>query len=373
MKIIILQLMLVALLLASCKKDHQSALKANLSNAKKYPVSFTLSQFAQTTGSIYMQRSLMALAQKRNVAASAVDTSAFAQAIFEYFYLVYDLSGKEVKRYIRNAVNPGFLTVYNVGSQDPGHNSYSRVDNDPYNVITDSLTAGTYTVVITGNTYSAYEELEINLWDVNNSRDDPLYLPLSTATVYTGQGLDPTPVSMDIFFGKCTLTVKGPTQVDAITLNRIVGEVEVDLKDAVIPSTVSYILLGRSGEMIGYSIANETPNTSTYYNPDVPENSLDDRESFLTAADYTKGAYIMQRFVLNTVSPIDIIIVAYDKNNNIIASKTVPQVQIQKNRRTILSGKLFDSSVTAQFTITANAAWGPDTPPISFYTKKLLQ
>jgi len=365
MKNLILQLMLMISILASCKKDHQSTLKTNVSNVKKIPVSFTVSQFVQNTGSIYTQRALKALAQKRNMVASAVDTSVFAQAIFEYFYLVYDSSGKEIRRYIRNALSPGFLTVYQVGHNAPGGNMYSRTDNDPYNVITDSLAAGTYTVVITGNTYSKNDELEIDYWDSNYSCDQPTYLPLATAAVYTGQALDPIPRSIDIFFGKCSLTVTGPTKSDAITLNRIVGEVEVDLKDAVIPNNVSYIILGRSGELNGYFIANETPNTPTSLSPDPPE-TLDNDFTNLTTADFTKGNYVMQRFVLNTISPIDIILNAYDKNGNIIASKTIPQVQIQKNRRTILSGKLFDSSVTTQFTITANATWGPDTAPIDF-------
>ena len=355
----------LALLLASCKKDHQAAVAPDNSDAKKYPVSFTVSQFEQTTGSINMQRSLALLAQKKNLSAAAVDTSVFAQSIFEYFYLVYDSSGKEIKRIIRNALYPGFVDVYQLEGKNPVRDIFTRTDNDPYNVITDTLAAGTYTVVVAGNSYLKDDELEIDYNDDNFSRIEPVFSPLSTATVFTGQGLDVIPRSMDIFFGKCVVTVSGPTKADAITLNRIVGEVEVDLKDAVIPKNVQYIILGRAGELNGYSIAHQIPNTPTDLSPDPPQ-TLDNDFLFLTKADRTKGLYVMQRFVLNTISPIDIVLSAYDANGNIVATKTIPRVQIQKNRRTILSGKLFDNSVPAQFTLSANQAWGPDTPPINF-------
>jgi hypothetical protein len=295
----------------------------------------------------------------------ALDTSVFAQAIFEYFYLVYDSSGKEIRRIIRNALYPEFVHVYQLEGNDPVRNVFSRADNDPYNVITDSLAAGTYTVVVAGSAYSKNNELEINYDDGNFSRDEPVYLPLAQATVYTGQGLDPIPRSLDIFFGKCVFNVTGPKKAGAITLNRIVGKVEVDLKDAIIPSNVSYIILGRAGELNGYSIANETPNSPTIDSPGPPS-TLDSDFPFLTPTDYTKGTYTMQRFVLNTTSPIDIVINAYDSKGAIVASKTIPQVQIQKNRRTILTGKLFDNLVPSQFTFTANQEWGPDTTPISF-------
>ncbi len=364
MKPITLYLILIVSLLASCKKEHQSTVKTNVSTAKKFPVSFTVSQFAQTTGNIDMQRALKSLAQKRNLAASVVDTSAFAQAVFEYFYLVYDSSGNEVKRIYRNAAAPGFVTKFQFVGNDPIRDISFMADSDPYNVITDSLAAGTYTVAIAGAAYSEYNRLDVDYWDADIT--DPTYSPLATAAVYAGQGLDAIPRSMDIFFSKSTLTVTGTTTANAITLHRIVGEVEVDLKDAVIPNNVSFIILGRLGEIIGYSIANEIPNNIiTGYSSDQVYTADDDYTN-LAAADYTKGTYIMQRFVLNTLTPIDILINAYDKDGNLIASKTVPQVQIQQNRRTVLTGKLFDNSVPAQFTITANVAWGPDTSPITF-------
>lgn len=363
MKKVIFGLLTIMIIAASCKKDHQPVVRANLLSAKKYPVLFTVSQFTQSTGSIYQKRSLTSLIQKNNLV-TAADTSVLNQN-FEYFYLIYDSNGTEIKRIIRNSFSPGYETVYQFVDGDPVREISTRPDSDPFNVITDSLAAGTYTVVVTGCTNAQIEELEIDYSDGNYSRESPVYSPYSTATVFPGQGLDNIPRSVDIFFGKCTLTVTGPTKSDAITLNRIVGEVEVDLTDAVIPSNVSYIILGRSGELNGYAIANETPNTPTDQEADPPE-TLDNNFSYLTGADYTRGTYIMQRYVLNTLSPIDVVINAYDSNGIIIASKTVPQVQIQKNRRTILTGKLFDNSVTAQFTINANAAWGPDTPPISF-------
>ena len=364
MKTVVFIFAAVMLFLASCKKDHQAINKVNPQNVKKYPVQFTVSQFEQTTTDFYKQSSFLALARKRNLSAAVADTSAFGRSIFDYYYLVYDEKGNEVRRITRSVGSPESKTVYVSTAPANGiDNIVVKPDSDPYNVITDSLAAGTYTVVIAGHGYSDGADILID--DANEDPDSPVYLPLSTATVYTGQGLNYLPRSVEIFFGKAVFTVAGPTNVGAITLNRIVGKVEVDLKDAIIPANVHYIILGRAGELNGYSIANETPNTPSN-DFDDPIGNLDNDYTTLSPTDYTKGLYVMQRFVLNTASPIDVVINAYDSNNVIVTSKTIPHVQIQKNRRTVLSGKLFDNSVPAQFTIGVNQEWGPDAPPIGF-------
>lgn len=70
--------------------------------------------------------------------------------------------------------------------------------------------------------------------------------------------------------------------------------------------------------------------------------------------------------VENTTTPITITMSAYDISDNFITSKTVTNVRVYKNTRTILSGNLFTQSPAAQFTITANQAWDPNVTTIHF-------
>lgn len=149
-----------------------------------------------------------------------------------------------------------------------------------------------------------------------------------------------------------------------ITMNRVVGQLEVDLQDA-IPANVAYLYITRQNEDGGFSINTET-STSADENEDDQGNLLDDKPDVITSSEIGKKDQLFYRYIWNTATPVTITLQARDKNNQILYTKTISNVPFFQNRRTILTGKLFNNTSAEQFTISANQTWGPDGPTIQF-------
>jgi hypothetical protein len=361
MKKLLIAFLAFGVLATSCKKDSQKANpKPNSANAEKHKVTLTVSQFSQTVGDIDL---------KRSSALMATNASALSDALNTYYYIVYDESGIETKRILRTS--NGGVAIYHhdgkdYGNREPGLEFITTTA--PFNTITDSLAAGNYTIVVTGSSG------EISINSDNTDAEDPVYLPIrhsspttnyfDLAAVYTDQGVDPLPRSVEIYFAKCNVTVGAIDITHSLTLNRIVGQLEVNLEDA-IPNNVAYILAGRIGDYEGYSFEYEVPFGETIIGDN--ESYVDVTPNVITPADVGKTNYKLQRYILNTSIPITIVLKAYDSGNNLIVRKEINNVRFYKNKRTILSGKLFSNGpATAQFTITANQAWDPGPPTIHF-------
>jgi hypothetical protein len=372
MKKLLLALLAFGLLAVSCKKDMKTnGIKpvTTDANAKKYKVDFAVSQFAQTVSPIDLHKAPQLMSTK----ALATDTSTLSQAINQYFYVVYNANGNEIKRIYRTALHPEHEDIYHEDGKE--YNIYipgievGATTADPFNVITDSLAAGTYTIVVTGSN----KDIGINNDDTGNGYDFTFYNPLlppseyglpARAAVYVDEGVDAIPQSQQIYFAKLQITVGNQNSTQSICINRIVGQLEVDLEGA-IPSNVAWIGVAREGEYEGYSFYNEVPFEDTFLQ-DQPS-GWDSDMGKITASDRAKTTYKTDRFVMNTVTPISVRLFALDANFNIILQKTIANVRIYKNKRTILSGKLFSTDpATQQFTINANQAWAPDAPVIHF-------
>lgn len=375
MKKLLLAVLALGLLAASCKKEAKTdgvkPVTIN-ANAKKYKVSFAVSQFSQTVGDLGLSKSPKLMSTK----SLATDTSTLGQAINQYFYIVYDSNGNEIKRIYRTSEHVEYEDIFHEDGKE--YNSNFELEGlelgvpttDPFSVMTDSLAAGTYTIVVTGSD----KEVGIDNDDIGDFESSftayyPLLTPIngdfrSRAAVYIGESLDAIPISQEIYFGKLQITVGNQNSTQSISINRIVGQLEVNLEDGV-PNNVAYIGVIRLGEYEGYSFYNEVPFAGTFVDGPLSDQDIDMR--IINAADKGKPNYKTDRFVMNTATPITIKIVAFDANLNVITQKTVNNVQIFKNRRTTLSGKLFSTDpASQQFTITANQAWGPDAPVIHF-------
>src|SRR5689334_2565202 len=96
MKKILVAIAVIGLLAVSCKKDiktGQNKFTDNTSNAKKYKVTYTFDGFSQTIKSIGLKTAGL---PARSVHATPADT--LAQAVTQYYYIVYNSSGNEIKR-----------------------------------------------------------------------------------------------------------------------------------------------------------------------------------------------------------------------------------------------------------------------------------
>jgi hypothetical protein len=348
------------ILAVSCKKDHQTVNVKPTTAEKKYLVKFSVAQFTQTVGSITDSR-MLTTAQKRNLAVTP-DTTSLKNSVVSYYYVVYDASGKEINRIHRLQGLTDSFYDYKNGVNDG--NGVIEPTTNPFNVITDSLASGTYTIVIVGTGKQSAGDIVLNLAlgydDVDSA--PTVFSPLQSAVLYDDEGLDQIPRSNEIFFSKSTITVGNQNLNNDITISRIVGQLQVVLQDA-IPGNVRYINVTRYPEYYSFSIADTIPKDLIEPLDEFP---YSDSPMTLTSADKGKPNYTTQRFMLNTISPFTVIITAFDANEQIIGQKTVNNVRLYKNRRTTLTGKLFDNTSQAQFAIHANQAWGPPGPTINF-------
>jgi hypothetical protein len=351
-------LLLITIVIVSCKKDSHSNNPQIKIASEKYAVRFSVAQFTETVAPITVSRRLTLASSKNN--AVLPDTTTLGKQLAEYYYLVYDNAGNEIRRIYRSPGDYQTETDFHGGSQYISGIRYINT-TDPYNVLTDSLVAGTYTVVFAGD--NGGSGIGINNDDSDFDAVKLFYL-IPQAVIYVGQGLDPVPVNVPLFFSKTTLVVGNQNTTSNITLNRVVGQVEVDLQDAM-PANVAYIVIARQNEDGGFMINTET-STFPVENEDDQGNLIDNGENVITSSEIGKTDLLFYRFIWNTATPVTIILQARDKNSQVLFTKTIPNVPFYQNRRTILTGKLFNNTSSNQFTLTTNQAWGPDGPTIHF-------
>ncbi|MCQ6957585.1 hypothetical protein [Mucilaginibacter aquariorum] len=357
MKKILIAIAAISLLAASCKKDIRTQTgrdkpAGNANNGKKYKVTYTLDGFSQTTKPISLKASARSA---KKIKTAAVDS--LSQAITEFYYIVYNSAGDEIKRIKRFYGAPVDNYYHEDGvyysTSDPLGLEY-RATTDPYNVITDSLAAGTYTIVITGSD----DELSANN---HNSQwadfENIVYYPLVQAKVYQSQALDVRPVSQVIYFGKTTITVGSGDSAHGITINRVVGQVEVNIEDA-IPANVSSISIAAIGNHSAFLFNSETSAEPGYIEDEVTYNFITRQ---VTAADIGTTNFKVAGYIMNITTPISIVVKAFDSQQNLITFKRIDNVQFSKNKRTILSGHLFTPNTSPQqFNIYLNQAWNAD-------------
>jgi hypothetical protein len=357
MKKILIAIAAISLLAASCKKDIKTQTgrdkpAGNANNGKKYKVTYTLDGFSQTTKPISLRASARSA---KNIKTAAVDT--LAQAVTQYYYIVYNSAGDEIKR-IKRVYGQPLMDYYHedgvyYSTSNPLGLEY-RATTDPYNVITDSLAAGTYTIVVAGSD----DDMGVNNHNTSSSDFDNIaYYPLAQAKVYQNQGLDVRPLSQVIYFGKTTITVGSGDSAHGMTINRVVGQVEVNIEDA-IPANVASISIAAIGNHSAFFFNSEISGEPGYVEDEVTYNFINRQ---VTAADIGTTNFKLAGYIMNTTTPISIIVKAFDSQQNLIIFKRIDNVQFSKNKRTILSGDLFTPNTSPQqFNIYLNQAWNAD-------------
>lgn len=294
-----------ALLLFSCKKEHSPQVKPA---QKMYKVTFDMaSGFKQTIQSLK--------AGKQQTDGLQLDTATTNIAAYASLIRlnIYDSKGNEVRNLEQNAAS-----VSNFG------------------VIVDSLAAGTYSVLAAAGQ--------------SNMRTDGGGIP--TVGVYTDMYYY-TPQRLqtnwgDTFYSKFQLTVTNGSVNQTIALTRLVGKLEVDFND-VIPANASRLDIQLHNEDFAYDLNTDAPvrpDTLTYH---------------LTIPNSVKGTntYSVSEIVLNTTTPFNVILTAYDNTNAVIATHTITNVTCTKNQRTILTGNFSNVTVNSgqQFNVSVDPSW----------------
>ncbi|MEO6631643.1 MAG: FimB/Mfa2 family fimbrial subunit [Mucilaginibacter sp.] len=303
MKRSLLYSIVVVLFLFSCKKEHSKP-KTN-PDGKAYPINLNLSGFGETVTN----------AVNGTVRTNGLQTH--SGTITDYlkilYYYVCDTNGKIVH----------FIT------QDSTSANFGQ--------ISDNLPSGTYTVIIlAGQTGLSTHTIDI----VGNEQLDDNYIS------YNGQW-------KDTFFNKFQLVVSGAPINQNITASRLVGQLEVNITDA-IPATAEKMEITITPEDYDFKFGPALPSNPK---PVVITTTI-------PAAAKGTTNYKVNNIVLNTTSSFTVKIVCYGPSLSTLGTALVTNVQCEKNRRTILSGKLFGSQ--NDFNVTLNTTWDPTVITIPF-------
>lgn len=248
--------------------------------------------------------------KQASISADAVDE--YAEVIY---YLVYDSHGNFIHSLMQEIEDPNFGTI------------------------TDSLSQGSYTiaVVATQKNYLFNSSIQPSFEDFRGS--------LSNAQIRLG-GISSTFTPQDLFFTKVNLTIDTENVIQSLTLDRIAGKLEIDILDHV----PGYRYLFNISEALYFQLESG----------ETVGGSEQDKES-------TTGNSCM--LTLNTDNPTRLTIYAYDSSNKLIAEKTVNNIHVDKNKRTVVRGNMFEEEpvpANESFSISVNASWSLDSTIVNF-------
>jgi len=293
MKKLLLIAVLASVAILSCKKDHSPASQP----VKKYKVTFNVTNFTQ---------SQKAFAVRHNAAGLAsTDTLTALNTYFDVLYYIktWDL-------------HQGSLVMQDSTMSNMG-------------IITDSIPAGVYNITFIAGKKGLAAGLSF------------------------GYGGGPW---QDTFWDHFTLTVKDgdPKITQNVTLNRVVGKLEVKLLDN-IPADADSLFI-------------------TLHDEPAEKSAIDANEETVTDRDITFPVAIPAsakghpNFTVDRITGYPnnyptyggvVTIACKDANGHLIATTTTGYVPFFMNQKTILSGNLFSSGTAPQqFTTKIDTTWG---------------
>ena len=297
-------LFLVLICFFGCKKDHSSIIK---SSEKRYKVSLNVSNFEQQRAEFSLKHQIQSV---KHTTSDTVGVSTYLDVLY---YYVFDQGGHIVNEIAQDS------TMANFG------------------LISDSLQTGTYNVILAAGKSGL------------GATPGVPGLNISRAYISYG-GID----WEDTFFEKFTLEV-GTGNLDRdVTLHRIVSKLELNILDA-IPDSVSTINMDVWAEFPKYVF--------DFPNPGGTPDTLHICTRVSTSA-LGKPGFTFDKIVGNQLALFNITITARDACNHIIAEAHVNNVQSDPNKKTVLSGKLFNNppaSSPQSFTVKIDTAWGATT------------
>lgn len=226
----------------------------------------------------------------------------------------------------------GYLEYIVFNSSGTKVNQVSQASTDQnFGTFADQLSADTYTIYFVGT------KQKTNHISTSLSDGCSVYYDLTQMPIY------------DSFYKKLTLTVGKDNITQDVVLDRFVSYLEVVLTDAM-PTYVKKVVVNIENESSNFSLstgdASSGANNTNF-------------EKVTATTDAGKTGFTLGNFILNTKDPLTVNIRAYDVDNKIIAEKKVTNVTCVKNKKTILTGKLFGGTTpsSASFTVSVNDAF----------------
>jgi hypothetical protein len=303
----------LSVLLFSCKKHDATTPPVPSGSGPKVPVSFSVADFLQRVDALPSPNG-----RKAGIATGARD-SALATKVSHIYYLAF-----------ANGVRVSYLHQDTIAGTDFG-------------LIKDSLPAGNYTIVLAAaggqlNTYNTDQPYGAGF----QSYFDPNFY------------LIPLP---DIFYTKFDITVNGSGNSSStdVTLDRIMGRLEVNILDA--PA------IGASD--ISVEVNPEDFNFG-FYDGVLLRGPAD----FYTLPLTRINQYTFSNLILNTMTDFEVRIKFINKNTGLEQTQIISNIRCYRNKKTTLSGYLYGNpSPTGsnnEFGIGLNDTWDTNGPAINF-------
>lgn len=248
---------------------------------------------------------------------------------------------------LKDLVNKICYQVYNSSGLMVRSGKQSSSDTD-FGTFSENLPAGTYSVAIIAGANNDSSPLD----SLSN-----LYAPTAAPYdfSYEGSGHNGNPWG-DSFFKKLSITV-GSTGTNTFTasLDRIVAQLEVNIEDS-IPAGATVMKI-------------KVINDNQYFDPVAGAPYFGEAFTHTFAAGAVGATNTKYNaIVLNTTTSFSVEIICTDATGNTIyKDKTIPNVTCMANETTIVTGKLFTSSIgNAKFSVTYDPEWNPTPVSIGF-------
>lgn len=291
---------LLPLLFFSCKKSEKTATPQPVNSDKTYTAHFDVSTSTSNTKST---NSL----QTNSVPADA-PLSAVANKLF---YYVYNSSGQLIAQLVQDS------TATNFGQ------------------ITDTFSPGSYNIVMV-----AYRVTPQTLFF--------FVAPSNTSTYSTA---DFKAQGCDAFFKTFSLTVTNSAVTQSVELSRVVGQLQIEITDAIPAGTTSLQIQVVSDLGIGFSTGLPGTDASTLYvNVPIPASAIGKTNFIITTyVGNTSGAFTVNLSASNSAG--------------VFATAMANNITCPVNTRTLLSGDLFSQLNNDSFTVSFDKGW--DNNPIT--------
>lgn len=272
---------LLIIIAISCKKEEKNGIAE-----KQFSVSFNLSDFK--IGDTTFEKKI-----------GLNRTSSVPEPFSILHYLVFDSGKKLIRKSSQNSSDINF-----------GHFS-------------DNLPSGSYTAYFIGGE----ADLKLSGSGVGSSVQNFgfYYTNFSDYIIWK-----------ETFYKKVPLVVAGTDINQTVSLDRIVGQIELHLLDQ-IPEDIKSIEMRIDAEKMSFNLATEKT-------PGYPESNFSSVNKTLSASDRIEGNFRMQIFTRCIDDPFSVTIWAQNTSGKTVFSKTIPNVVCEINKKTILNGYLFKNS-----------------------------
>jgi len=302
-------LLIAPLFLFSCRKDRGPVTMTKGPSAKRHAVTVSVNNFK-------LGRGTFALRHKLSTLAVGDTLTNIASYVDQLAYVVLDSNFSPVKKITQDS------TSANMGT------------------ITDSLAAGTYYIcIVTGK---------------NGLAVTPSAALLGGTYDYSGKGWQ------DTFWAQFKLIIGDHDITRAVTLNRVVGKLEVQLLDN-IPGNADSLFITVNGDAIQKTLLD----SAFFFGTDTITFKVG-----IPAAAKGKPNFTFDRLIGAISQPFTVTLTCKDSGGNVIASANGNPVTCYANERTILSGNLFtgagNNSSSQSFTVRADTAWNTTPNQVNF-------